>query len=177
MDIEIFKKNKKSLLVMGIGIIIGMIGLFLFPTFLIFTIFLVGTGILNFVQSRMELPFDLTPSLAILILFSIKLGFLEGMIFLILGSIIPGILGGGFNHMTLFFFLLAMGISYLGSSSLIGDLRIYGIVLIVIQGVFSYLIIKLFSVDPTDILSVFLGFFVNISYFLVLSELIASVLV
>lgn len=177
MNMDVFKKNKKTLVIMGIGVLIGIIGLLLFRNFIIFTIFLVGTGVLNFVQSRMELPFDLTPSMALLILFSIKLGFLEGMIFLILGAIIPGIVGGGFNHMTLFFFLLAMGISYIGSLVLISNLRIYGIILIVIQSIFGYMIIKLFSVDPTDILSVFLGLFVNIGYFLVLSELLVGILV
>lgn len=162
---------------MGIGILVGIIGLLLFRNILIFTVFLAVTAVFNFFQSRMQLPFDLSPSMALLVLFSIKLGFMEGVIFLILGSIIPSVLGGGFNHMIVFFFLLAMGISYLGSLSLITNLRVYGIVLILAQSVFGYIIIKLFSVDPTDILSVFLGLFVNIGYFLILSELIAFILV
>ncbi|MBD3155973.1 MAG: hypothetical protein GF368_04960 [Candidatus Aenigmarchaeota archaeon] len=176
MNLDVLKENKKTIVGMGIGILVGIIGLLLFRNILIFTVFLVVTMVFNFFQSRMQLPFDLSPSMALLILFSIKLGFMEGMVFLILGSIVPSIIGGGANHMTLFFFLLAMGVSYLGSLSLIINLRIYGIILIVVQSIFGYIIIKFFSDDPTDFLSIFLGLFVNIGYFLILTELIAGIL-
>ncbi len=125
----------------------------------------------------MEFPFDLTPSLVLMIIFSIKLGLGYGLVFLFFGSVLPSVIATGFNQMTFLFVGLAMFIAYLGSLGLTDDFVFYGLGLIVIQSVFGYFVAKFFSDDPMTVFSVFIGFFANILYFLVLSGLISKILI
>ncbi len=136
-----------------------------------------GNALLNYYQGRMELPFDLTPSLVLMIIFSVKLGLGYGLFFLFFGSVLPSVIAAGFNQMTFLFVGLAVFIAYLGSLGITDNFMLYGLGLIVIQSIIGYFIAKFFADDPMAVFSVFLGFFANILYFLVLSGLISKILV
>lgn len=175
--IEINENRKKCIIVGSLTIIISLLALFFFRNIIVFFVFLVVNAFLNFYQGSMELSFDLTPSLALVIIFSMTFGFKYGLIFLFFGSVIPSIIPGGFNHLTFFYVVLAIGISYLASLGLMSNVMTYGLVLIGVQTVFSFFIATFLSGDPMSVLSVFLGLILNIPYFIVLSRILSYVLI
>lgn len=170
------KKDKKCIFVVTLSVLFGLLSLLLFRNVVIFVIFLAANAFLNYYQGRMEFPFDLTPSFVLLILFSMKFGFIYGLIFLFFGSVIPSVIAGGFDHTTFLYVGLAMMVGYLASLSLIGNVVIYGLGLIFVQSVFSFFI-SMLSDDPSKMFSVFLGIFLNVLYFLALNKVFLKVLV
>jgi len=157
-------------------ILVAVLILILARNFLVFCIFLVVNSLLNYYQGKMEFPFDLTPSFVLLILFSIKFGFIYGLIFLFLGSVIPSLIAGGFDHTTFLYVGLAMAVGYLASLSLITNIVFYGLSLIFVQTLFSFFI-SMLSDDPSKMFSVFLGIALNVLYFLALNRVLLTILV
>ena len=176
MKIKFCEKDKKCLFILLSTIIIGILAIVLVRNLLVFCIFLVVNAILNYYQGRMEFPFDLTPSFVLLILFSIKFGFIYGLIFLFLGSVIPSLIAGGFDHTTFLYVGLAMAVGYLASLSLITNIVFYGLSLIFVQTLFSFFI-SMLSDDPSKMFSVFLGIALNVLYFLALNRVLLTILV
>ena len=175
--LKVCKKNKRCIITVALTTLIGILTIALFRNILVFLGFLVVNAFLNYYQGRMEFQFDLTPSLVLVIIFSIKLGLGYGLLFLFLGSVIPSVIAAGFNHMTFLFVGLAMFIAYLGSLGITDNFLLYGLGLIVIQSVFGYFIARFFSGEPMTVFSVYLGFFLNIFYFLILNGVILRILV
>jgi len=150
--------------------------LILARNFLVFCIFLIVNALLNYYQGKMEFPFDLTPSFVLLILFSMKFGFIYGLIFLFFGSVIPSVIAGGFDHTTFLYVGLAMSVGYLASLGLISNIVFYGLCLILFQTAFSFFI-SMLSDDPSKMFSVFLGIILNVLYFLALNKVFLTILV
>jgi hypothetical protein len=150
---------------------------FLMREILFFNLLLIVSILINYYQVRLRLPFDVSPSLVFTIIVSMRLGFVYGLVFLFLGSVAPGIAVSGFNHITFIFVCLAAGISYISSLNLIGSMLVYGILMICIQSVFSFMIAKAFSADPNIMASVFIGFGLNIFYFTIFSDVLFKALV
>jgi len=69
-----------------------------------------------------------------------------------------------------------VGISYLASLGLIENIVIYGLGMIVVQSIFSFLI-SLLSDDPSKIFSVFIGLVLNTLYFFALNKVLFDILV
>jgi hypothetical protein len=174
--LKITRKDRNRIILGSLVIFLGLIALILFKNILIFGVFCLANAFMNYYQGRQELPFDITPSLVLVIIFSIKLGFSYGLLFLFLGSLIPSVIARGFDHMTPIYFSLTMGISYLGSLRIINNFIFYGVGLIIIQTTFSFLIAKVFSDDPMVMFSVFFGLFLNIIYFIILTKVIPTIL-
>lgn len=174
--IKLIKKQKKCMLFVLPIILVAVLILILARNFLVFCIFLVVNSLLNYYQGKMEFPFDLTPSFVLLILFSIKFGFIYGLIFLFLGSVIPSLIAGGFDHTTFLYVGLAMAVGYLASLSLITNIVFYGLSLIFVQTLFSFFI-SMLSDDPSKMFSVFLGIALNVLYFLALNRVLLTILV
>jgi len=174
--IKLTTKHKKCILFTIPALLIGVLVLILARNFLVFSIFLAANAFLNYYQGKMEFPFDLTPSFVLMILFSMRFGFNYGLIFLFLGSVIPSLIAGGFDHTTFLYVGLAVGISYLASLGLIENIVIYGLGMIVVQSIFSFLI-SLLSDDPSKIFSVFIGLVLNTLYFFALNKVLFDILV
>ncbi|NCN38974.1 MAG: hypothetical protein COY38_02985 [Candidatus Aenigmarchaeota archaeon CG_4_10_14_0_8_um_filter_37_24] len=177
MGFKFCSKDKKCIITIIAIILTGIISLILMRNIIVFVGFLLINVFLNYYQGKTEFPFDLTPSLVLMIIFSVKLGFVYGLVFLFLGSVIPSVVAAGFNHMTFLFVSLAIVVSYLGSLGITNNLILYGLGLILFQSVIAFFIAKFFSDDPMTLFSVFLGFFVNIVYLLILSGIIGKILV
>jgi len=148
--------------------------LILARNFLVFCIFLIVNALLNYYQGKMEFPFDLTPSFVLLILFSMKFGFIYGLIFLFFGSVIPSVIAGGFDHTTFLYVGLAMSVGYLASLGLISNIVFHGLCLILFQTAFSFFI-SMLSDDPSKMFSVFLGIILNVLYFLALNKVFLTI--
>jgi len=84
-------------------ILVGLLALVLLRNMVVFAVFLLLNAFLNYYQGKTEFPFDMTPSLVLTIIFSMNLGFGYGLIFLLLGSVIPSVVASGFSHLTFFF--------------------------------------------------------------------------
>jgi hypothetical protein len=167
--------SRRSLVAFTLLAIICIALILIFRNVLVLGIFVVLSAIIRFYQSKLELGFDISPSLVLAIIFSIKLGFWYGILILIFGGFIPGVLTGGFTQMSIFFLSLAMFIVYLGSLGLFGNDVTYGIVLILIQSSIGF-VISMVSGDPTVTFSVFFGLGLNIVYLIVLNNIISLLL-
>lgn len=155
-------------------LILALLFIFVRDIFII-GILIVISAIINIYQGRLGVSFDLSPSLVIMVLVSMKLGFLYGLLFLLLGSVIPSVLVAGFNYLTFLYVSLAVLIGYLASLNLTQNYMLYGISLIFLQSIFAFFLARL-SADPKNILSVFVGFTMNIIYLMILGNLVLAIL-
>ena len=162
------------ILIVGISLLISFV---IFRNFTICCILLTISALINFYQNKFDLGIDLSPSLVLLIIFSMKLGFGYGLIFLIFGSVIPSVITGGINESIFFFVGLAIFIAYLGSLVLIDNLMIYGIALIVVQSLAGFLFSIFITGNPRTSFSVVIGLALNIFYFMIFSRILFAILV
>lgn len=162
-----------QVLVLGL---IAILALFLFRNIIVFAVFLVISFMMNMYQSKLELEFDLTPSLVLMIIFSMKLGFFYGLIFLFMGSVVPSLISGGFNHLTIFFIIIAVVICYIASLGLTDHPVRYGLILVLVQSALGFGLVFFFLNDPTGMFAVLIGLALNILYMFILTNIIFSLL-
>ncbi|OGI15625.1 hypothetical protein A3K63_04290 [Candidatus Micrarchaeota archaeon RBG_16_49_10] len=167
--------TKGKSIALPIIILVGLLALILFRDILIFGIFLIAMAIFNHYQNKYQLGFDVSPTLVLTIIFSMRLGFGYGLAFLFLGGVIPNLITGGFTGGTVFFIGIAVLVAYLASLGLIANVLLYGIGLLVLQS-FLGLMISLLLSDSLVLFSVFFGFALNAVYFLVFNNILTLVL-
>ncbi|MBU0757888.1 MAG: hypothetical protein KKF44_07485 [Nanoarchaeota archaeon] len=159
-----------------IGFLLMLLFFFLlFQSLFVFGLLVVFSAVLNTYQNRLGIPFDISPSLVLMILISMKLGFWFGLAYLILGYFIPSVLVGGFDYITFMFVSLAGVVCFLASLPIPLSTLYFGVILILFQSIFAFIIASM-SADPKNIFSVFLGFVMNIMYFSFLNEIIHKIL-
>jgi hypothetical protein len=168
-------KNARTLVFIALLILATLLSFLIFRDILVFGVFLVLSAIFNYYQNRLELGFDLSPSLVLMIIFSIKLGFGFGLFFLIFGAFLPSVLVGGFGGATIFFLGIAVLIAYLGSIGITDNFTIYAVGLILLQSVLGFVVSSILG-DSLALFSVFIGLGMNMVYFIILGNLLTLLL-
>jgi len=164
---KISRKYRQSVILATTTIIITLLSAIFFRNVAIFVLLIAFNALLNLYQRSTGLPFDMTPTTPLVIIFSIKFGFWFGFLFLFLSSVIPGIFVGGFNPNIFLIGILGILISYLASIGMTEGIIVYGLILIAFEGIIWFFIASIVSSETLPPLFVFLASILNVFYLII----------
>ncbi len=174
---RITRKHRKSFVLAAITLLISLLAALFFRNILIFFLLIGFNALLNLYQASTGLPFDMTPTIPLVVIFSMKFGFWFGLIFLFLSSIIPTIIVSALTTPNVFFSLfVGLLIGYLSTAGLTDNAFVYGLILIVFEGLIGLVIASLASVETMPPFFVFLASGVNLFYFVIFYNFLSYIL-
>ncbi|MBD3202790.1 hypothetical protein GF327_00715 [Candidatus Woesearchaeota archaeon] len=142
-----------------------------------FVLTLIASVIVYF-NYYIRLPFDLSPVLFFSLVITREFSFIFSAVFIIISGIIPMILAGGtFDHTTIFYTSLIIGINYLSSFFLSNNFIITAILISVLHHVIAAIGSIIFGTDPRkEIINLGTKILVDLFYILSFSELLFSII-
>ncbi|MBD3156121.1 MAG: hypothetical protein GF368_05755 [Candidatus Aenigmarchaeota archaeon] len=173
---KISKKYRQSVFLATTTLLITLISVIFFRSALIFILLLAFNALLNLYQRSTGLPFDMTPTTPLVIIFSIQFGFWPGFIFLFFSSIVPGIFVGGFNPNIILIGFLGLVIGYLASVGIVEGVITYGLILVIFEGIVWFFIATLVSSETLPPLFVFLASTLNIIYLIIFQNFLTYIM-
>ncbi|MCX8178454.1 MAG: hypothetical protein N3D75_01335 [Candidatus Aenigmarchaeota archaeon] len=130
-----------------------------------FVISIIICAIISYFQATFKMPFDISPTFFLMIIISIKYGFPQSIIFVIISSIIPAIIAGGEVGLPSFLFLGSFAFQSFLSNIINLDIIYLGIILSTLNLTLGYFINKIVGWEGGFVNSL-VNYFANIIYFL-----------